>query len=399
MSDLVFPTLSGQKINIKRRAIYKTKVQESASGKELRASFWSTPRYRYSLTFAFLRSRDSLLEYQTLADFVGRHQGQFETFLFQDPEDYTVTDHLFGIGDGTTTAFQLQRRLVGTVADPTPTFWPGIGSGYEPVYNGTVTSMHLEDDYDIWTLFSTSRTNKTLYSTSDPGFTGSSVYDGKTPSVIKSDVQDGLSCVGVTIPIIPQAYVDVSGGYATCEASGTNNASMFTSGVDSTWYCFIKLSRALTTTESIKIRLKGAYTWYGDITINATNSSQYLTWGKSIIDTATPSSDLSGRWVVHVGSNIDSPVTVYLTNRQVETGVTVPGMPITTTGVTASRTDYAISSTGLVTFAVPPADDALLTWTGTFYRRVRFASDEHEMERFLSQVWEQKTLELITVKP
>lgn len=102
---------------------------------------------------------------------------------------------------------------------------------------------------------------------------------------------------------------------------------------------------------------------------------------------------------MHVGSNIDSPVTVYLTNRQVETGVTVPGMPITTTGVTASRTDYAISSTGLVTFAVPPADDALLTWTGTFYRRVRFASDEHEMERFLSQVWEQKTLELITVKP
>jgi len=61
-------------------------------------------------------------------------------------------------------------------------------------------------------------------------------------------------------------------------------------------------------------------------------------------------------------------------------------------------TEYSISSTGLATFTAAPASGKVLTWTGSYYRRVRLASDEQEAERIVYQIWEAKGLELITVK-
>jgi len=60
-------------------------------------------------------------------------------------------------------------------------------------------------------------------------------------------------------------------------------------------------------------------------------------------------------------------------------------------------TDYTIGSTGLVTFTAPPAVNAVLTWTGAYYWRVRFAQDQLDFEEFLSKLLELKTLELISV--
>lgn len=41
-------------------------------------------------------------------------------------------------------------------------------------------------------------------------------------------------------------------------------------------------------------------------------------------------------------------------------------------GVTVSSSDYVVSNVGVVTFDTPPANDAALTFTGTFYVPVRF---------------------------
>ena len=62
-------------------------------------------------------------------------------------------------------------------------------------------------------------------------------------------------------------------------------------------------------------------------------------------------------------------------------------------------TDYTISSTGVVTFAAAPGSTLPLTWTGTYYRRVRFASDSAEFAQFLKNLWELKAVELIGVNP
>ena len=90
MSSSVFPSFAGVDIAIKRSEIYATKIQTSVSGKELRASFQSTPRYRYELRLNFLRQA----AYNTVTDEVAQLKtffdtmlGSWDSFLFNDPVD------------------------------------------------------------------------------------------------------------------------------------------------------------------------------------------------------------------------------------------------------------------------------------------------------------------------
>ena len=90
-----FPTLKGLDIAVKRTEIYSTLVQAAASGKELRASFQSTPRYQFELTFNFLRqsgysSNTPSDELATLQAFFESMLGQWGTFTYTDPVDSTV---------------------------------------------------------------------------------------------------------------------------------------------------------------------------------------------------------------------------------------------------------------------------------------------------------------------
>lgn len=63
----------------------------------------------------------------------------------------------------------------------------------------------------------------------------------------------------------------------------------------------------------------------------------------------------------------------------------------------ATPADYSISN-GRVTFVTAPANGAALTWSGQFYKRVRFMNDETEFEQFLKDLWSSKRVDLITVK-
>lgn len=83
----------------------------------------------------------------------------------------------------------------------------------------------------------------------------------------------------------------------------------------------------------------------------------------------------------------------------------IPTSFIPTTTVAVTVTDYTISGTGLVTLAANLANGATLTWTGGYYRRVRFDMDDLDMERIFGataagggQTWEGKTVKLISVK-
>lgn len=112
MSDAVFPVLPGLKWNIKRASIWKTNSAESVSGKEASVSLMSYPLRRYSLAFEFLRA-GAEAELQTLEGFFNLRRGRHDTWLYNDPDDYTVTDQSFGTGDGATAAFALARTRGG----------------------------------------------------------------------------------------------------------------------------------------------------------------------------------------------------------------------------------------------------------------------------------------------
>lgn len=147
MSQAVFPALAGLAWNITKSPGWNTKVQRSDGGKELRASFYSEPLWRWVLQYEVLRAATAFTELQTLMGFYNARQGMFDSFLFSDPDDNAVTAESFGTGDGVTTAFQLKRAIGGFAENVfdlngTPSIYKNAvfqSSGYTVSASGLVT--------------------------------------------------------------------------------------------------------------------------------------------------------------------------------------------------------------------------------------------------------------------
>lgn len=114
MSNSVFPNLPGLKWDVGKSPVWATAVKEVRSGKEYRAAYWSYPRWKFSLAYELLRD-DATDELKTLLGFFLQRQGKFDTFLFSDPDDNTVTGQIIGTGNGTLKTFQLCRTLGGFI--------------------------------------------------------------------------------------------------------------------------------------------------------------------------------------------------------------------------------------------------------------------------------------------
>jgi uncharacterized protein (TIGR02217 family) len=137
MSNAVFPSLPGLTFPIVRTPIWKTLIQTTQSGRELRAAQMSYPLYKWSLAFDVLRTASAFNELQQLIAFYNARSGSYDSFLYTDQDDNSVTDQSFGFGDGSTVAFQLTK---------------GFGGYIEPVLatnvitnvkvNGTVTAAY-----------------------------------------------------------------------------------------------------------------------------------------------------------------------------------------------------------------------------------------------------------------
>jgi uncharacterized protein (TIGR02217 family) len=109
MSNNVFPTLAGLQWNYKIKPSFNTKVQRAVSGRELRAAFQAYPLWQLELGYEFLFDQNLGTDFDTLTGFFLARKGQFDSFLITVGTDSTVTAMQFGIGNGTTAAFQLTR--------------------------------------------------------------------------------------------------------------------------------------------------------------------------------------------------------------------------------------------------------------------------------------------------
>jgi uncharacterized protein (TIGR02217 family) len=114
MSNAVFPALPGAKF-LRRKARWKTDVQETVSGTEYRQQIWQTQRVVYAIPFEFLRAEAATPEFQQLSGFFDARRGRFDDFLFDDPDDRSVSNQALGVGNGVTTQFQLVRTRGGVV--------------------------------------------------------------------------------------------------------------------------------------------------------------------------------------------------------------------------------------------------------------------------------------------
>lgn len=133
MSNNVFPgtlaNMPGLGWTVTKVPTFQTKIQTSSSNIELRASFTPYPVWKWTLVYNFLRQGSPTTEFDTLAGFFLQRQGAFDSFLYDDPSDDSVTDQSLGVGDGSTTQFQLVRTF---------------GGFSEPVYNvNTLTNVKV----------------------------------------------------------------------------------------------------------------------------------------------------------------------------------------------------------------------------------------------------------------
>ena len=130
---LVFPALPGLAWSVTKSPTFQTRIQRAASGRELRALDYPYPLWQFTLVFDLLRDNPAAGydELRTLMGFFMLCQGAFGTFLFHDPSDDRVAGQQIGVGNASTTVFQLQRAMGTTL--------PGDGF-QEPILAPNVVS-------------------------------------------------------------------------------------------------------------------------------------------------------------------------------------------------------------------------------------------------------------------
>jgi len=114
MSNAIFPsTFPGLRWDVQKVPLWRTKIQSTVSGKELRAAMMSYPLWQFSLSYEVLRAASAYAELQSLMGFFNLRNGSFDSFLYTDPDDKSVTDENFGTGNGSQVVFQLLRSYGG----------------------------------------------------------------------------------------------------------------------------------------------------------------------------------------------------------------------------------------------------------------------------------------------
>jgi uncharacterized protein (TIGR02217 family) len=360
LSNAVFPTLIGARFPVSKQPMWSGKVQQAASGAETRVSYWSYPRWRYTIGYEVLRDAAATQDLQALVGFYNSRHGQFDDFLFSDPDDNAVTAQAFGIGDGTTTTFQLTRSLGGFAE---PVLAP-IGS---PV-------ISLSDWQGTRTLTSTTRGNLITYS--EQFGNAAWVKSSATVTDNFTAAPDGATTAD---------KIDLS---ASTTAYVLNTASATVAA--STNYCFSVWLRG-TPGQTVYLQLAcdtgiaGAF-----VTLTASFARYYVAGATGGAPTGNPKG--------FIQRNTTGTATIlYAWGAQIEIGLT-PTAYIKTVAAPVSGPDYTLSTAGLVTLTSAPSATAALSWTGSYYWRVRFDDMDFTLEKMMQGYWSSGDIMFTSVK-
>jgi hypothetical protein len=112
------PTLAGLSWSRHKKPGFSTRVAPHVSGREVRIALMSYPLYEFEAVYKGLASNATFAglgstSLQSLMGFFLQLQGQFGTFLYVDPDDYTVTGQAFATGTGSVSSFTMMRSLGG----------------------------------------------------------------------------------------------------------------------------------------------------------------------------------------------------------------------------------------------------------------------------------------------
>jgi hypothetical protein len=355
MSTLLFPsTLKGLDIEVTRSSQFSTLIQTGASGKEQRASFWTTPRWTYEWTLNFVRQAgfsaktisDELLQ---LANFFNAMRGAWDSFLFIDPVNGKPAGASFGTGNGSATTFQLLDN-----------------EGFAAPYIQGAPALYRNDWQGLQLLSPSVRTNLCPYS---------------------QDLTQSVWTKGTGVTVT---------GNTTTAPDGTATADKITySGAGSSGETLVSQS----------FGVGGAQIYSFQIWLKADSACSVLVGGKTCA--------LTNAWRPYAFSSyapatltlpialpagVNTLPNIYAWGAQCE-AASIVGSYIPTAAVAASLTDYTLNSTtGAVAMAQAPATGAALTWSGTFARVCRFTEDNLDFKRFMQLAWDGGTVKVQTLK-
>lgn len=109
----IFPTLVGIAFPITVRPVFSTETAAAGSGLEVRVGQYVYPLKEWDIPVNYLNQDAAVADFQALYGLYVQMAGAFGTFLFDYDRDNSTNGvpSQIGIGDGTTTTFQLGRMM------------------------------------------------------------------------------------------------------------------------------------------------------------------------------------------------------------------------------------------------------------------------------------------------
>lgn len=371
MSQAVYPTLPGLEFNCTRTPKWSTTRKTAVSLREYRSANASYPVYHYKLSYEFLRNTASFPELATLAGFFNARNGSFDSFLFTDPDDNTANLQLIGTGDGANKLFQLVRTF-GAYVEPVfdPNSAPLIYVGGQPANLLMNSSFESQTAGLPWGYVVYNNAGIPVTLTAPAGRTGGLAYGLKANAI--GATQFGLSTGAANL------MSGVTGGVRAggWQPNQTYTVSFYARKLAGASWTNIGLGWNVSPTSIVYVTNPNLTTAWQRYEIQ-------LMWGGSVETLGSLYISIQGATAINDELQIDD----------------LHVMMSTGTAAYVGNQSYTIGLSGLLTFDVAPGTALAVLWTGSYYRRVTFAADAAEFTKFMSQLWNLKTLELVSVKP
>lgn len=282
-----------------------------------------------------------------------------------------------------------------------PAYWPSAGDGFAPVTEPvTGFSVYADQPFTLGrrVLYPYQRTNLLGYSedftqrTLSGLTTGTTIASPDGATTGRKLVEGGASGMHfcyATIAVAAQQLVSHSVYLRKGERTWAYVSFMDRGGVERGAYFNLGTGVVGTVSSGTTATISrcGLSPWYRcSVTAGAGIGAGAMTYNVCLS---------TGDGVVSYAG--DGTSGIYAWGQQVEVGP-VGDYLKTPTAATVSRTDYTIGLNGGIALGFTPLVDEVLSWTGGYYKRVRFKDDALKSDRIVNGYWKGR-IELVEVVP
>ena len=114
MSTELFPELPGLTYSVYVTPTFNNKISTAVSGKQNRTAYMKYPIWKFKLTYDYLPDRAAgETDLKNIVGFFCKRTGGFDTFLFNNVDDHSVTAQVIATADGVTLQWPILRTYGG----------------------------------------------------------------------------------------------------------------------------------------------------------------------------------------------------------------------------------------------------------------------------------------------